>query len=184
MAKQKQVSFVKNLKELTKEPKTVKFEDIEFEVKNYLPIIDKMAIIKLCLDNSIDEDKKFDSAMLDMVFNYSLAKYYTNLKIEDDVPKMYDLLESTGLMDCILQNIPIKEIEFLEECIESGLEEEFLAIERENTFVNIVKKFLEDMNNSVPEMVKALEEFDPEKLSMIKGMLDFEKGALNKKVKN
>lgn len=183
MAKQKQVSFVKNLKELTKEPKTVQFEEIEFQTLQYLPIIDKMSIVKLCVENSINEDKKFDSAMLDMVFNYSLAKYYTNLAVTDDVSKMYDLLESSGLMDCILQNIPIKEIEFIEECIESGLEEEFLAIERENTFVNVIKKLVEDINGSVPEMLKAMEEFDPNKLEMLKGMLDFEKNSV-KKVKN
>lgn len=172
------VSFVKNFKDNVKETKTVKFGDVEFKIFQYLPVIDKITIIKSCVDNSFDEEQKYDAALGDVSFNYYLAKFYTDLKVEDEVTKMYDILKSSGLMDCIIENIPKSEINFLKENIEDRLSEEFISIERENSFVNVVKKFLAEINGSIPKGIEALENFDPSKLEVLKEMWNFESGTL------
>lgn len=94
-------SFAKlNLKTNT-EVKTVRWGDQEIEVKQYLPIDDKIEIVTNVLQLSHDPQNNFANPMkLDVYLTIEVVEKYTNLNITDkqkeNPQKLYDVLQSSS----------------------------------------------------------------------------------------
>ena len=174
----KPVSFIKISKDLVKDSqyKVVNFKDVlEFEIKNYLPAIDKLTLIQVTLDSAFqinDEAgmKFFNEKMKNIIFQMMLVKYYTNLKIDDDLMENYDILSECGLLDFIIENINEKEKKKLETALESRINEEYDIIVRGQQFGNVLKSLVDKLNSNLPEVVESLKNFDPQKLEFLNQM--------------
>lgn len=105
------VPFTKlGLSKMSTEFKVLNWNDQNIEIKQYLPINDKLAAISNVLNNSADDNNFANPVkvemyvMLEMVFNYTNINFTDKQK--EDLVKLYDIMHSTGFLNAVKENIP------------------------------------------------------------------------------
>jgi len=152
------------------------FNDKIIEIKQYLDIISKVTLVDMVVASSIilDEDtgiKKLNRGYQEMMFDYLLIKNYTNLDLTNDYTEVYDLFKKSGLLDLIIENIPDDEIDMLYFLVDEAIQNELDAIEKENTFTNVVSKLIKQFSEM--DFEKITEQLEGLKNSeIIRGMMD------------
>ena len=98
-----------------------------------------------------------------MYFHLNLVYLYTNLSFTDkqreDESKLYDTLQSSGLLNLILENIPEEEYKILYSFIE---EYERDILNYQNTIAGIIANLIESLPARAEEMQKIVDNFNPE----------------------
>lgn len=86
-----------------------KNEEIHYEVKQYLPIEDKMEMISRIINQSIDENGFYNPMRVKIFTVLEVTYAYTNLsftaKQKENIFKLYDQLISTGIFQAIKDSI-------------------------------------------------------------------------------
>lgn len=101
------VAFSKlNIKEF-KDTHIIQFNDIDIEIKKYLPIAEKLELISAAYNNAVSDEVVYDCVIqLNAHLDLQIVFYYTNLtftdKQKENLGKLYDLLKSSGLIDEII----------------------------------------------------------------------------------
>lgn len=93
-------------------------EELKVEVRQYLPIEQKAALITFVAENAIDEKTGcFSEIRIETYFALAIAKYYAGITFTDkqieNAAKIYDVLESNGVFTRIMSAIPESEFNFL-----------------------------------------------------------------------
>ena len=92
---------------------TINWKDQEIEVKQYLPISDKLELIAAVINQSQDSNNFMNPAKVHVFTCLEIIFRYTNIsfteKQKEDIPKLYDLMESSGLIQKIIDIIPGEE---------------------------------------------------------------------------
>lgn len=85
------------------------------EVKQYLPLEDKLEVISNIVNNSIDDNDFYNPVRLEIFTTLEILYAYTNFnitpKMKEDPFKLYDVVVSTGLYDKILEVMPTEEFD-------------------------------------------------------------------------
>lgn len=85
------------------------------EVKQYLPIEEKLAVISNIINNSIDDNDFYNPVRLEIFTTLEILYAYTNFnitpKMKEDPFKLYDVVLSSGLYDKILEVMPTEEFD-------------------------------------------------------------------------
>ena len=166
-----------------------KFEDIEgfnIEIKRYLPIQQKMIIVGLIKNTSINEEngvKILDNIMKDMMTEYLICRYYTNLiELKEDeelglseIIAEYDKLKKSGLVDAVISAMDIDEYEAILEYRDLEIGQELKPL----TFTDMINKFLTKVDKDIPEMqglLEGLKGMDYDKVELLQNVM---KGNLN-----
>ena len=152
-----------NLKlKVNTEVKSVDYNGNTIEVLQYLPIDDKYSLINITLQKA-KEGSIYNPLKKDMYFHLNLVYLYTNLSFTDkqreDESKLYDTLQSSGLLDLILENIPEEEYKILYSFIE---EYERDILNYQNTIAGIIANLIESLPARAEEMQKIVDNFNPE----------------------
>lgn len=118
------IAFTKLGLKKNQEVKTIVLNEQNIEVKQYLPMNDKLDLMGKVLTDSQDENNFANPIKLEIFTNLYLIKFYTNItfteKQWEDIPKLYDLLESNKVFDLIRESIPVDEISAIEEGIKKS----------------------------------------------------------------
>ena len=142
--------------QVNQEIKTIKIADKEIAVKNYLSIDDKVTLIQLVLQQATDSDI-YNSLLLEAYFNLYLVFFYTNLEFTDEQKEnaldTYDLLESNGVIDLVINAIDKEEYEDLYDAL---LEQRDLNIKYQTSVTYSVSHLI----NSFNDFTKNLNEYD------------------------
>ena len=95
---------------------TIKIADKDIEVLNYLPIEDKYDLIQATLQQSV-EGIGFNEILIEMNFYLNVVFLYSNISFtetqKEDRYKLYDILESNGVINEIVNAIPVQEFKSL-----------------------------------------------------------------------
>lgn len=95
------------------EVKTIVFNDFEIEIKQYLPVNDKLALISKVLNQASDENNYSNPIKEDIFGTLEIIFAYTNIgftdKQKEDPCNLYDTMVSCGLADMIIDAIPSTE---------------------------------------------------------------------------
>ena len=87
------------------------------EIKQYLPINKKLEIISDIINACAEDAKFYNPGKIEIHFSLEMIYNYTNIKFTDkqkeDICKLYDLLQSSGLKQEIFERIPAEEISFI-----------------------------------------------------------------------
>ena len=110
------IAFSKlGIKKPNEEVKTIIFNENEIEVKQYLPIQEKLRIIGDAISESMDGNKFYNKIKTEMCLELEIIYAYTNItftdKQKEDTAKLYDMLDSSGLIHQVLNAIPVEELE-------------------------------------------------------------------------
>jgi hypothetical protein len=85
------------------------------EVKQYLPLEDKLEVISNIVNNSIDDNDFYNPVRLEIFTTLEILYAYTNFnitpKMKEDPFKLYDVVLSSGLYDKILEVMPTEEFD-------------------------------------------------------------------------
>lgn len=117
-------TFAKMGLKIVNDTKTITIGEQDIEVKQYLPINDKLELMGRVISASADENNFSNPIKLDVFTSLELVFTYTNIqfteKQKEDLVKLYDILESNGIFDEVIAAIPKVEyksiIEGIQEC--------------------------------------------------------------------
>ena len=153
---------------LKNETKLVKIGDnIEFNVKQYLPAEDKNAILEIAMQTA-DQGTILNTFALDAIFHTYLVFKYTDIEFSDDdkvdILALYDLLEENEIISAVITAIPATEYnslkEYLLEMVDSYL-----------TYRNSARALVEQFSMFAPQAAEKLNDvtqnFDTEKFQQI-----------------
>lgn len=120
-------------KEKIKEIETININGVEIEVKQYLPINDKLKVIQNVLSfiqaDEMSTGRKFKNPLqLEAIEIMEVIRAYTNITFTekqamDNLDKTYDLLDSNGVIDVIINAIPAEEFDILNKSMDESVEE-------------------------------------------------------------
>lgn len=101
----------------------IKIDEIEIEVKQYLPIMDKTQLIQYVVDSALDETTGcFSPVRLEVYFSLALCRWYAGITFTEkqlkEADKSYDLLEENHIVDYIREAIPRDEFEFISDLVQ------------------------------------------------------------------
>ena len=140
----------------------------EIEVLDYLPIEDKYDLIMITLQESKENNGIYNQFKMDMFFHLNLIFMYTNIQFTDkqkeDLIKLYDILESNGIISAVVAAIPEDEYNYLFDTM-GDVAEAYGAYD--NSFAGVVNNFMVNMPINAAEAMKIVENFDPEKYSEV-----------------
>lgn len=91
----------------------INYNEQIIEVKQYISVNDKLKLISDIINNTIDEHNFCNPIKVKVYLALGIIDYYTNINFTDkqkeDVVKLYDLLQSNGLLEKIYNAIPKEE---------------------------------------------------------------------------
>lgn len=167
------VSFNKLDLKKNQEVIILKHNDIEFEVKQYLPIEEKLELISKVISNSADENNFYNAPKGHVFTTLGIIEYYTNINFTEkqleDPQKLYDLIVGNGLDILILNAIPMKEIMFIESNIEKIANGYY---DYRHSVLGIIETINQDYSNlnfDAAELQKNIA--DPKNLELLRSIL-------------
>lgn len=153
---------------------TKKIEDTDIEVLQYLPVQDKIDLVDITLQKA-KEDRLYNPIKIDVFFHLNLIYLYTNLTFTDkqreDEYKLYDILESNGIISKVIAAMDENEYNFLLNKINEKAENELTY---NTTTASIIAKLVDDLPGNAEAAQKIVDNFDPEKY---KAVINFAQAA-------
>ena len=167
------VSFTKLGLKINQEIAYLNFNEQSIEIKQYLPVNDKLELISNVI-NAAHEENNFANPVKISVFTTLEIMYaYTNINFTDkqkeDPTKLYDILISSGLASKVISMIP--EVEYQE--ILRGVSDSITAVYTyQNSIMGILDTISADysaLNFDATEIQKKIG--DPENMALLKQVL-------------
>lgn len=154
--------------------KTIDFNNQKIEVKQYLPVEDKLNLISDIINSSVDENSFYNPCRLHIYQIVKMIIAYTNISFTDkqkeDIYKLYDLIAGSGLAAVVLNAIPADEYDFILE----GTEETIQSIySYRNSVMGILDNISADYSNLELDASKIQKDLaDKENLTFLRDVLD------------
>lgn len=160
-----------------------KLEELEIEIKPYIPVIEKKVIVERIIEGSINTDENgivsvdyFNKLLLTEI---AFINNYTNLEFSDeDTIGEYDYLVENEVVKWILDKVKSSELNFIYEMVYDELQQ---RVEIGNSLSNVVAVGINKLINKIPtdkdlaKLIKVagkeLKNFNPSKLKEIQEMM-------------
>ena len=167
------VSLTKLGLKVNQDVKNIEFNEQIIEVKQYLPINEKLQLISSVINSAADENNFSNPIKENLFLTLEILYHYTNINFTDkqkeDPVKLYDLAVSSGLVNKVTDLIPEEE---LDEVI-NGVAQSVKAIYAyQNSIMGILDTISTDYSNlnlDASEVQKKLA--DPNNLTLLKDIL-------------
>lgn len=155
------------------EIKNVSWNDQIIEVKQYLPVNDKLILISNVINSSADENRFMNPIKVDVCLALEILFNYTNINFTDkqkeDYAKLYDLVYSSNLMEQIINNIPDEEYDDLCSGVWRSINEVYSY---KNSIHGILASVNEDYSNLSLDAKSIHNDLaDPENMKLLKEVL-------------
>lgn len=167
------VSLTKLGLKVNQEIKTITFNEQIIEVKQYLPVNDKLELISNVINLAHDENNFSNPVRVSVFTTLEIMYTYTNINFTDkqkeDPTKLYDMLISSGLVAEVVNAIP--EAEYHE--VLCGISDSIDAIYTyRNSVMGLLETISTDYSNMDLDANKIYGKFaDPESMDLIKQVL-------------
>ena len=143
------------------------------EVKQYLPISDKINIITNVIENSADDNNFANPVKVEVFANLEIMYAYTNISFTDkqkeDPTKLYDLLEENGVIAEVIAAIPENEYALLLGWIDETIEAFYTY---RNSVMGIMEQISEDYSNLSLDATEIQQKLaDPQNLELLKNVM-------------
>lgn len=167
------VSFTKLGLKKNEEVGILHINEQDVEVKQYLPINEKLELISSVINSAADENNFSNPVKENVFLTLEILYHYTNINFTDkqkeDPVKLYDLVVSSGLVNKVTDLIPEEE---LDEII-NGVAQSVKAIYTyRNSALGILESISQDysaLNLDATEIQQKLA--DPDNMALLKQVL-------------
>lgn len=155
------------------EIQTIKFNEQTIEVKQYLPVEEKLELITNVLELSHDSNNFSSPVKVSVYTTLEIIEKYTNVnfteKQKENPTKLYDLLVGNGFAAAVIKAIP--ESEYNE--ILTGIKQTIKSVYKyQNSVLGILDTISQDYSNlnlDATEIQKKLA--DPENMALLKNIM-------------
>ena len=152
---------------------TIIINDNNVEVKQYLPVADKLNIITNVLQLSADDNNFANPVKVEVFLNLEIMYAYTNLtfteKQKEDPTKLYDLLEQNGVIAAVAQAIPETEYNLLLDWTQETIDSFYKYRNSIMGILDQVSADYKDLDFNATEIQKKVA--DPQNLELLKGVM-------------
>lgn len=153
--------------------KLVKIGNFDIEVKQYLPVNEKLDLIARVLNGAHDENNFPNPIKIEVIGTLEIIMAYTNIsfteKQKEDIPKLYDLLEENGVIKDIISQIPEDEYNFIIDGINKTVDAVYTY---NNSVLGILESISQDYSNLDFDIQKLQNDIaNPENLKLVKEVL-------------
>ena len=145
----------------------------DIEVKQYLPINEKLELISSVINSAADENNFSNPVKENVFLTLEILYHYTNINFTDkqkeDPVKLYDLVVSSGLVNKITDLIPEEE---LDEVINGVAQSVKAVYTYRNSVLGILESISQDysaLNLDATEIQQKLA--DPDNMALLKQIL-------------
>lgn len=133
---------------INKEVEHFKWNDQDIEIKQYLPIDDKLALCARVINSSADDLNYYNPGKLAVYQDIEIIMAYTNINFTEkqleSPTKLFDLLHSTGFALEIYNRIPDSEIGAITSIIEATIHNIY---EYKNSAMGILQAVSDDYSD-------------------------------------
>ena len=167
------VSLTKLGLKVNQDIKNIEFNQQIIEVKQYLPINEKLELISSVINSAADENNFSNPVKENVFLTLEILYHYTNINFTDkqkeDPVKLYDLVVSSGLVNKVTDLIPEEE---LDEVI-NGVAQSVKAIYTyRNSVLGILESISQDYSNLNLDATEIQQKLaDPDNMALLKQVL-------------
>ena len=149
--------------------------DVEIEVRKYLPIEDKIDLIEIALQKA-EENGVYNEMKVAMYFNLYIIYMYTNLEFTDeekmDEYKLYNELESNGVIIAVLG--ALQEYQELFHYLNIMKD---VKMRYKTSAAALIQTFIQDMPKNAEAMSEIVDNFDKEKYKEVVEFAQYANGG-------
>lgn len=167
------LAFTKLGLKINDEVKTIEFNEQAIEVKQYLPVNEKLEVIAEVLNNSVDDNNFANPVKVDVYTAIAVLEAYTNIsfteKQKENITKLYDAIISTGFYNSVLEAIPYEEMNSLIASISDTIDAFY---NHQNSILGILEAVTNDYSNlnlNAADIQQKLA--DPENMALLRDVL-------------
>ena len=162
-----------NIKKNDVEANIININGVDVEVKQYLPVNEKLDLISWIINQSADDMKFYNVGKLIVLKTIGLLRYYTNINFTDkqleNAAELFDLIYTSGLSSDIIGAIPATEIEFIDKVLMDTVDSIYKYQNSIFGILNAVTTDYQNLNFDVSELQKNIS--NPENLTLLKDVV-------------
>lgn len=167
------IGFTKLSLKRKNEVKTITINNNQIEIKQYLPVNDKLDLIARVINGAHDQNNFPNPIKIEVIGTLEMIMAYTNIsfteKQKEDIPKLYDLLEENGVIKDIISQIPEDEYNFIIDGINKTVDAVYTY---NNSVLGILESVSQDYSNLDFDIQKLQNDIaNPENLKLVKEVL-------------
>lgn len=153
------------------ENKEITYDGQTFNVRSWIPMEDKLALIGNIINASIDDNTFYNPARLHIFYVMNMVKEYTDIDFKEmNIMYAYDLLDVSGLWDIIERYIDENEINFIKQNIKETITNIYAYKNSVLGMIDAMNQKSEDLKVDGEALQKVIG--DPENLTLVKQILD------------
>lgn len=167
------IGFTKLSLKRKNEVKTMTINNNQIEIKQYLPVNEKLDLIARVINGAHDQNNFPNPIKIEVIGTLEMIMAYTNIsfteKQKEDIPKLYDLLEENGVIKDIISQIPEDEYNFIIDGINKTVDAVYTY---NNSILGILEAVSKDYSNLDFDATQIQKKMaDPENLKLVRDVL-------------
>ena len=167
------IGFTKLSLKRKNEVKTITINNNQIEIKQYLPVNEKLDLIARVINGAHDQNNFPNPIKIEVIGTLEMIMAYTNIsfteKQKEDIPKLYDLLEENGVIKDIISQIPEDEYNFIIDGINKTVDAVYTY---NNSVLGILEAVSKDYSNLDCDATQIQKKMaDPENLKLVRDVL-------------
>ena len=167
------VSFTKLQLKKKEDYKEFEYNEQIIQVKQYLPINDKLIMISNIINAAQDNMQYANPVKVEIFTSLEILYNYTNINFTDkqkeDPVKLYDLFESNGIFNQVIELIPKEEYGFLISAIEESIESVYSYVNSARGIMESIVNDYKDVSFEADDIEKKIE--NPDNLKLLRDVL-------------
>lgn len=149
------------------------YNGCSFEVKQYLPLRERIELISNVVNNSVDENNFYNPLKITMHLTLEFVYFYTNLsftaKQKEDEFKLYDTLVSSGLFNHIVTVVGTHQLTAIKADIECIIKNIY---DYKNSAIGILDTVTNDYGELKLDMTEISSKLtDPNNLELLRNIM-------------
>ena len=153
------------------ENEEITYDGQTFNVRSWIPMEDKLALIGNIINASIDDNTFYNPARLHIFYVMNMVKEYTDIDFKEmNIMYAYDLLDVSGLWDIIEKYIDENEINFIKQNIKETITNIYAYKNSVLGMIDAMNQKSEDLKIDGEALQKVIG--NPENLTLVKQILD------------
>lgn len=167
------IGFTKLSLKRKNEIKTITINNNQIEIKQYLPVNEKLDLIARVINGAHDQNNFPNPIKIEVIGTLEMIMAYTNIsftkKQKEDIPKLYDFLEENGIIKDIISQIPEDEYNFIIDGINKTVDAVYTYNNSVLGILEAVSKDYSSLDFDATQIQKKMA--DPENLKLVRDVL-------------
>lgn len=166
-------TFAKLGLKIVNEVKTININDQEIQVKQYLPVNEKLMLMSDVINLASDENNFANPVKIKLFTKLEVIFYYTNLtftdKQKEDLVKLYDILESNKIFEQIFAAMNSLELQEIQSGVLDCANAFYAYKNSVLGILDVISADYGDTKLNIDEMMASLDQ--PDKVGLLRDVL-------------